>query len=289
MPESNSKRRSPGSGILREEPMRLGPSCLAMTMLGLLGCASGSTDVGGTDAASIRNAPAGVATLQFMDLEAIRPDMLASASSLPAGVTSASLGGGVTRYSCDSTVVKAANAGSLGGYVDITAAPVTGGTAYTEDFHLSVVSSDAPAQTWSYTGQQLVTVTGALAGFALATTGQPLTLTLVDTAVPANNKTYTFTPSLTESWVGANPPTSVTLNGTYLFAQTLPVADAKLISCDLTQQPLVWTPAECPSYPNAGTLVLSLNTTPVVTATVKFGPTCGQATLNGARLGLGGN
>ena len=61
---------------------------------------------------------------------------------------------------------------------------------------------------------------------------QMVAWTEVDTAVPANNKTYTFTPSLTEAWVGANPPTSVTLSGTYLFAQTLPVADAKLISCN---------------------------------------------------------
>jgi predicted secreted protein len=265
--------------------MRLGLSGLALAALMLVACGgtSGDTQVSGTDPESIQSSPAGVATLQFLDLMALRPDMVASGTTLPAGITASTPGAGVTRYTFAGFT--AANTGSISGTVDVTQS----GNAFTEIIHLTVFPASGSSATWKWTydGTQVVTTSGSTQ--ATYSVSQPIVLVYTATAAspnPANDKTYTYTPEQTVTWTGSGA-LSVTLTGSYTVAQTLPAAEAKTIACTVSV-PLVVTPTAC-RYPAAGTLNLAASAPSNSTATVSFGPACGQVDFNGASLALGGS
>ena len=273
--------------------MKLGLSCCTLVLLGVIGCASGSSDVTGTDPASLRLSPAGIASLQLMDLQAIRPDRLAS-GNLPAWIDPPTSSGGTTTYTCNARAV-AANAGAMSGHLDVVADVTTtpGSTIYTEKFFLDVTSTN---QRWEYRGWQVVTVTPTGTGSAATFQADPdpanaLTLTLWDT-VHNTSKAYLFTPSLSQVATGpAGSPTSVTLSGTYKIAPV--VATPTFLDITGTISPsVVWTPSTCATYPNQGTLNLTVHipsdpTSPAGTATVTFGPACSALSIDNSPITLG--
>jgi hypothetical protein len=257
--------------------MRVGLGCCSLLALGLVSCGgnTGTVTLTGNDPAAMRTAPAGVATLVFMDLEALRPDILASASSLPNGIT---LSGGTYTFNG----ATAANAGAMTGTIAVA---VAGGT-YTETFDLTVTSvlaatatTPATTQRWSYQGIQVVTVSGDRAQVRVTPT---FTTAFTDSATPANDKSYAFTASLDESWT--SNPVRATLTGTYAFSRT-----GETISGAIAADPLVWTPATC-DFPSSGTLALTLVSTATGTdaTTVSFDAGCGQVNIGGGTLALGG-
>ena len=271
--------------------MRLGHIGYSLVLLALVGCGgtSGDTSVSGTDASSIQSAPAGVATLQFLDLMVLRPDMVSSGTTLPTGITAGTPSAGATRYTFVN--VASANAGALSGTIDITSATAGGTTTYTEAIHLTDVPKGSTTTTWVYDGVQQVAVTGNQALYSLPNGGQPISLTYVDSTNATNDKTYTYTPSpdpanmpLTLTWSGSGSALTVTVTGKYLVAQTVPASDAKVLTSTISPA-VVWTPA-C-TYPTSGTLTLSISTSSS-TATVDFNTgTCGQVNINGAKVTLG--
>lgn len=271
--------------------MRLGHFGYSLVLLALVGCGgtSGDTTVSGTDASSIQSAPAGVATLQFLDLMVLRPDMVSSGTALPTGVTASTPSAGMTRYAFAD--VPSANAGTLNGTIDITSVAAGGTTTYTEAIHLTDVPKGSTTTSWVYDGVQQVAVAGSQAVYSLPTGGQPISLSYADSTNATNDRTYTYTPSpdpanlpLTLSWSGSGSALTVTVTGKYLVAQTVPASEAKVLTSTISPA-IVWTPA-C-KYPTSGTLTLTISTSPS-TATVDFNTgTCGQVNINGAKVTLG--
>ena len=269
--------------------MKVGVACCALSVLGLIGCggASGTTTVSGTDPASIRSSPAGVATLAFADIEKLSPAMVTgpTTATLPTGVTAATHNGTTTFTYVN---VPAANTGLMNGTVTVTQA----GTTYTLTYDLAGPSSTiatssgarplaaaaAAVTGWTYTGSATLTAEGDTA--TLSVPG--IVATYTDGTTAANDKTYTFTASLAASWVNN---VSATLSGTYSFAQTLP-ANGATISVTITT-PLGWGPLTTCDYPISGALTLALTGATSETATASFNSTCGQLTLDGATLTLG--
>ena len=278
--------------------MKLGLSCSTLVLLGMVGCASGSSNVTGTDVASIRSSPSGVATIQFLDLVTLRPDMLASATSLPTGITiaSGSVVGQATGYSQAPTLTTyqfthfpTAGGGTMDGTVSVSAlatGPST--TTYTETLALVVTLSGSTPPTWTYTGTQVVSLTGTLGTFSLQSPDAPITMAYADPADASKNKTYTYAPNaalplLTMAWDGS----AVTLSGGFVVKQTLPAAAAKTVTCTIDPS-VKWVQGSTCNYPTQGTFNLALASS-AATATVTFGPDCGTASINGATFPLGGN
>jgi hypothetical protein len=266
-------------------------------MLALVACGGTKGEVTTTsDPNTMRSAPAGTATLAFLDLEAtIRPDALPTAIALPPmgeaigmAVATAPLPACVTGVVAGAKTTftfnncKAASTGTLTGTVAVTMAVAGTATVYTETFDLK--SAMDTTRSWHYTGTQVITINGATATVTLpaAVPVVPIQAAYTDTGNTANNKTYLFTPNLTTTWTA----TRYTLGGSYSFAR----AGADTITVTLAPaDPLVWSTG-C-DYPASGTLNLAL-TDPVAgtaSTTAKFGPTCGQMSIGGGALTLGGH
>ncbi|MDR3670511.1 MAG: hypothetical protein P4L36_06695 [Holophaga sp.] len=267
---------------------------LAMGSLGILGilaladCAgtSGSVSVSGTDPASLRAAPAGTSIFVFMDLEGIRPDQLQNAvpANLPECVQ-AEAAGGTTTFSYNQC--KAANSGVLTGTTAVTGPTAgTGGTqTYTQTFNLTVTTTlpGNATQVWTYTGSQLVTFNGAVARVSLANPAAPIRAVFTDRATPANNRTYAFTPSLTENTGDA---TRLTMSGGYTLAGDNGDTITGTISAG---NPLVWIPTAC-KYPSSGALTLNLvGNAGTDQTTASFASGCGNLNVGGATVALGGS
>jgi hypothetical protein len=245
--------------------------------------------VNGTDPNAIRNAPAGVSVLVFMDLEGIRPDQLQSGAgaNLPGCVQSSAVAGG-TAYPFNNCT--AANTGVLTGTVTVTGpVPGTGSAVtYTEAFNLAVTTTLAnnATQTWTYTGNQLVTISGTTAKVTLANPAAPIQAAFADSATPANDVSYLFTPNnLTEDM---SDPTRLALSGGY----ELVGSNGNTITCTIPPaDPLVWTPAgPCKDVPASGSLTLNLSNPPVTDqTTASFDYGCGNLNINGVTIELGGS
>lgn len=261
--------------------MKVGLGVCALLALGLIACggATGSTAVTGDTPAALRTSPAGVATFVFMDLEALRPDVLAQGGKL--GSITPTTANGVTTYTFANYT--AANGGAAAGSISVTVS----GTTFTEVFHNVTVTTEVPAtattpattQLWTYDGTQVVTVTGTSAAVSVAPS---LTVAFTDSATPANNKSYAYTANLGENWTSATPA-SFALTGTYAFTRAGETISGTIAGA----KPLVWTSCE---YPSTGTLALGLvsSATGTDALNVGFGPACGQASLGGTAITLGG-
>jgi hypothetical protein len=257
--------------------MKVGLGVCALLTLGLIACggATGSTSVTGDTPAALRTAPAGVATFVFMDLEALRPDLLAQGGKL-GGITPTTLNG-VTTYNLANYT--AANGGAAAGTIQVSVS----GTTFTETFNNVTVTTlvqatattPATTQRWTYTGTQVVTVTDTSAAVSVAPS---LTVAFTDSATPANNKTYAYTANLGENWT----TNSFSLTGTYAFTRTGETISGAIIG----KNTLVWTNCE---YPSSGTLALGLvgSTAGTDALNVGFGPACGQVTIGGTAVTLG--
>jgi hypothetical protein len=262
--------------------MQVGPAIALLLALGLIGCGggTGSTSIVGDNPAALRTAPAGIATLVFMDLEALRPDLLASSGTLADVARSAPVNG-VTTYTFNNYT--AANAGTATGTVKVAHA----GATYTETFDLTVTSvllatptTPATVQTWKYRGIQVVTVAGSSATVRVA---PAFTAVFNDGATPANNKTYAFTASLGEDW---SDPARALLTGGYTFSRALETITGTIAGTD----PLVWSSA-C-DFPASGTVALNLmnGTTGADATNVGFDSgVCGQVSIGGTAIALGGH
>ena len=279
--------------------MKLLLGCCSLVLLGMAGCGgdSGSTTVTGTDSASLRVSPAGVSTLVFMDLELVRPDMLANPSGLP-GTVSASPGAApAIRPEVSPTLTSpvtltysntpAANGGLINGTVTVAWATAGGTTTYTETFNgLTVAATvqengQSATQTWVYTGVQQVAVTGTS---AVLTVPGSFSAAFSDSLVPAAARTWTFTVPTPLHVVWDSPLTTISMTGEYAFS----TPSVGTVSVTILPA-LSWTQGVC-RYPDAGTLTLALaSATPGndATTTVTFDATCGQVTLGGATLTLG--
>lgn len=261
--------------------MKVGLGVCALLTLGLIACggATGSSAITGDSPAAIRTSPAGIATQVFMDLEALRPDLLAQAGTLP-NIT-VSVSNGVATYTFNNYT--AANGGTAAGTITVSVL----GTTFTETFNNVKVTTLVPAsattpattQVWTYSGTQVVTVTGTSATVSVAPS---LTVTFTDSATPANNKSYAYTANLGENWT--TTPVKFMLTGTYAFTRTVETISGTIAGGN----PLVWNTCE---YPSSGTLALSLvsSATGTDALNVGFGPACGQATIGGTAITLGGN
>jgi len=260
--------------------MKVGLGVCALLTLGLIACggATGSTSVTGDTPAALRMAPAGVATFVFMDLEALRPDLLATSGTLTNVVKSGPVAG-VTTYTFNKYT--ASNGGTAAGTISVSVS----GTTFTETFNVTVTSNlaatattPATTQVWTYTGTQEVTVTGTSATVSVAPS---LTVAFTDSATPANNKSYAYTANLGENWTGTTPA-SFTLTGTYAFTRTGETISGTIAGAN----PLVWN--SC-AYPSSGALALGLvsSATGTDSLNVGFGPACGQATIGGTAVTFG--
>ena len=106
--------------------MKFAPGCWCLVALGFLSC-GGTSGSSLASPASVKDTPAGVSTLVFMDLELVRPDNLTGASSLPTGVN-ASLGATTLTF----TNRKAANGGVINGTIMVAPVVSGGTTTFTE-------------------------------------------------------------------------------------------------------------------------------------------------------------
>jgi len=267
--------------------MKFGLGCFFLVVMGMVSCGgtTGSATLSGDNPAAIKAAPAGVSTLVFMDLELVRPDVLAGDSPLPTGVSLSPPPGLVAQAASGTqfspqipstrtyyfTNVKAADGGLINGTITVTLGP-----SYGETFNLTVTTG-TPGQSWAYTGTQSVTVTGTT-----ATVTVNATAALTDTNIPANDKTWTVTTpsSLNVDWTTLS---DVTLGGAYRLA-----SGPETITVTL-QPSLAWnsTVATC-YYPFSGTMTLDLvNGTLTDSTTVVFSSTCGQVTIGGVAFNLG--
>jgi hypothetical protein len=279
--------------------MKVALGWCTLAMLALVACGGTKGEVTTTsDPNTMRSAPAGTATLAFLDLQAtIRPDALPASivlppngeatgmsvatAALPACVTGV-VAGAKTTFTFNNC--KAASSGTLTGTVTVTMALVGASTVYTELFDLT--SAMDTTHSWHYTGTQVITITGSSATVTLppGVPVVPIQATYTDTGNTANNKTYLFTPALTTSWSAS--PARYTLGGSYTFtrvgAETIAVTIAPT-------DPLVW--ANGCDYPSSGTLNLALSSaiTGSASTTAKFGPTCGTMSIAGGTLTLGGH
>ena len=271
-----------------------------LAMLGLVGCGNSGTAVVNSNPTNIKSAPAGVATLGFLDLEgSVRADVLpttvaasvtplagaevaqaqreAAASSLPACIQMTQ-SGNVFTYTFTSCV--AANGGTLNGTVVATQTVSGSSLVYTMVFNLTSVV-DA-SHKWVYTGSQVATISGTQGTLTSPAAGA-IQAAYTDATNTANNITYTFIPMLTVNWATKG---SVWVDGTYSFSQT----GGQTITVTVpAATPLTFTTG-C-NYPTAGTLNLALTNSPAgnANATAIFGPACGTVSIDGASINVGSN
>ena len=272
----------------------LGSLGLAVT-LGGIGCGGSraSVTVNGTDPSAIRDAPAGLAILMFLDLEAIRPDqLLAAGASPPSCITVSSTttpAGVTTTYTASGCT--AANTGILAGTLTVTGpVPGSGGAAvYTELFALTVTlrlpataSSPATTQTWTYNGTQQITVRGTTATVSLPDASAPIQAGVDDSATGAT-RSYAFTPNnLSENLAD---PAHLALSGGWGLAGS----NGDSVTCTITD-PFVWVtsgPGRC-AYPVTGSLAVSLAGASGSAQTTASFNGCGNLEVAGATLPIGG-
>ena len=255
----------------------------------LLGCggSSGHSMAGGADPEAIRNSPAGIASLAFLDLERLGPDLLATGAGLPGCIAAAQAGGATTyTFQCP-----AAGSGSLTGTVTATPDPkVPGGITLAYDLTVAagatVPSGALPLWTWTYRGQAAVVVSGSTATVTVIRPTRPgaslsgLKLVYADNLDPSLGKTCDFSASLAASWT-VNPR-RLMLQGSYAVDQE----GAQVIACSIAgADPLIWS--SC-GFPVAGTLELDLLPAAGVPEQAQAGfPGCGSMTLAGDRFQLG--
>ena len=260
-------------------------------MMGLVACGanSGTTTVN-DDPATIRSAPAGIATLGFLDIEgSIRPTALpasvtpsAQAPATGASCITSSQKLYVTTYTFTNCV--SANAGTLNGTIIATGSLSGSSLVFTEVLNLT--SALDATHSWQYTGTQTVTVTGDTATVTAAA-ATAIQAVYTDTGTPANNKTFTFMPMLSMNWV---PGGTFNLDGSYTFTQSAGPSIGEVISVTMDPStPLAWT-SGC-GYPGSGTMSLALSNSPAgnAAATAVFGPACGTVAIDGASITVGGN
>ena len=210
---------------------------VAAAFLALLACATqASFTVQNSDPEALKGSPAGVSTFGFLDVMATVPQLLGGAA--PACVTAADHGTTrtLTLAGCPSST-----GGTLAGTVpvDLSGAPA----ALVETFN-GVVTTRRPGLTWTLAGRLDLDVDGA----AATLNPEPgFTLTVVDAAVPAMAKVWSFAGALT----ALTSATGFTLQGAYTF--TAGTTDAVLVSID-DQHPLVWLQGG--AYPVSGQLVV---------------------------------
>lgn len=265
--------------------MLIRTSMATALMLGLVACSSTTSPevkVLNTDSASLKASPGGVATIVFTDLETIRPDNMAAGTSGTSCITLTPLSATSFRYTfagCQS-----ANGGVLSGTVNVTTSG-TGTVVYSSVYDLTVTETTG---SWHYTGTKLTTVDSVNKTASIAIpTGQPLSVTYVNTLDAAKNRTWAYTPDVHADWSNAS---AVKFWGTYAFQQTAPAGNT--ITVTIAQATaLTWVPG-C-AYPSSGVLLLSV---PPATAEVRFNTSitdatvvkgCGVITINGYRLVLG--
>jgi len=190
-------------GLVSGVAMKFGPGCCCVVALGFLSC-GGTSGSSLASPPSVKDTPAGVSTLVFMDLELVRPDNLTGASNLPTGVN-ASLG--VTTLTF--TNRKAANGGVINGTIMVAPVVSGGTTTFTETFNLTVtpaapVNGVTPDWTWFYRGVQTIAVTTTHATLTIAP--DALTATYTDnTVTPAEVKAYQISTPTPMTWTGAIP------------------------------------------------------------------------------------
>ena len=265
----------------------------SLVLVGGVGCGgnSGSATLQ-NDPVAMRAAPAGLATLAFLDLEtSLRPDVLPVATALPAtggatGMTAigslpscvqVSTVGLVTTFSYSHGT--GAGSGDLSGTIQATLAlPSVGTTVYTQVFNLTSVL-DA-TRSWHYQGTQTLTIIGATATVSVVP-ATAINVVYSDSGTPANSRTYVFTPDLNMSWA---VPGRFLLNGSYGFVCT---GGDSITATIPVGSPLTWT-LGC-DYPSSGTLALALSgpVTGKASTSAVFGPGCGQMTISGGMITLG--
>ena len=268
-----------------------------LAMLGLVGCGNSGSAVVNSNPTNIKSAPAGVATLGFLDMEGtLQVSNLpstpagstvtapegdkrdAEASSLPSCIQMTQ-NGNVYTYTFTNCV--AANGGTLNGSITATQT-VSGATlTYKMKFNNLISALDANHQT-VYNGTQIATITGTQG--TLTSDAMGVTSTYTDATNAANNVTYTFVPMLSVNWAN---PANVWMDGSYSFTQP---SNGEVITVTVpTTTPLTWTTG-C-NYPTSGTLNLALTNSPAgsASATAIFGPTCGAVSIDGATITAGSN
>jgi len=271
--------------------MKVGLVLGTIGMFGLVACGnSGSSGVNDSPT-TIKTSPAGVATLNFLDLvNTVPPSALSgSGSSSPAAgkpeAAMSALSGCITTATNLTTTTYtvagcgSANGGTLSGTVTSVENPV--GT-YTETFNLT--STIDTNHSWNYSGEVVVTISGKTATLSAPGT-TPLLCTYKDATTPANDMAYTFLPMLDADWSTGN----MALSGSYSFNGTQGLVKGYVVSVNFPGTTLT-IPSGC-SWPTSGSLTLGLNV-PTNTGlngsvTATFGPTCGQLVLDGASLTLG--
>jgi len=254
-------------------------------MLGLVACSSTTSPevkVLNTDPASLKATPGGVATIVFTDLETIRPDNIAAATTGSSCITVTPLS--VTSFRYTFNGCQSASGGALSGTVTVTTTG-TGTVTYSSLYDVTVTETTG---TWHYTGTKLTTVDSANNTATIAIpTGQPMTVAYVNTSDAAKNKTWAYSPNLHADWSNAN---AVKFWGGYSFQQTAPAGNT--ISVTIAQATALTWVQTC-AYPSSGVLTLSV---PPASAEVRFNTSitdasvlqgCGVITLNGYRLVLG--
>ncbi|MGA2080166.1 MAG: hypothetical protein ABSH53_06090 [Holophaga sp.] len=261
---------------------RAGRAWAALLALpGLLGCAgaSGGVALGATDPDAVRLSPAGSLALAFLDLQALRPDLVLDPSGLPPCVQGQSPVPGTATYTFAGC--PAANTGTLSGTVTVTG-PGPGGEGYLETLDLSATATLAGAAcTWTYRGSLRITVAGGMAHVALAEPDQPVLASFATGAAPA--AAFAFTPTDLNEFLGSR-----TLFGSWQFVAK--DTGDRIAGAIQAADPLVWDPARCPS-PVSGTQVLTrfpaASPQAVVQTPVSFDQGCGRMTVGGLAILLG--
>jgi hypothetical protein len=246
---------------------------IALGIVALTGCATNTTvNTTPFDAATLKGSPAGMATLGFVDLTTALPGLLGGAFPSCASVATAGTTSTVTLSNCPS-----ATGGTLRGTVTVADTPVGGNHAFVETFN-SLADVRSSTLQWVAAGKLDVGVTTATSTATLATEAG-FKMTVTDTAVPANDKAWDFTCSLTAHEDGNG---GYTLKGSYSFVS----GTTDSVRVDISaSNPLVWVKGS--AYPASGQITLTDTrnggTGEVVTAIFS----AGQLNINGGTITLG--
>jgi len=272
--------------------MKVGLVLGTIAMFGLVACGnSGSSGVNDSPT-TIKTSPAGVATLNFLDLVNTVPVSALSSS----GTASPSLDKPEEALSSLNTCIKTTPSGTTTTYTMTTCSAANGGTlagslvsvqspagTYTETFQLT--STIDSTHSWTYAGQIVVTITGKTATLT-APGSTPLVCTYTDSSNASNNMAYTFLPMLEGDWSSG----SMVLSGSYEFDGTQGSVNGYKVKVSMPTGTSLAIPAGC-SWPTSGSLSLGLdvptNSGLNGTVTATFGPNCGQVVIDGATLNLG--
>ena len=278
--------------------MKVGLGLSTIAMLGLVACGNSGSSGVNASTTTVQISPAGVATLNFLDLVSTVPPSALSGSGGSNGSAvkreeaasavnpciTTTVSGNTTTYQLSAQGCPGAN-GTLTGSLQSVEAPA--GT-YTETF--DITSTIDSTHKWTYTGQLQVAFTSATTATLTAPgTLNALVLSYQDTSTSstANNLTYTFQPMLTADWTSG----SMVLGGDYLFNGTLGSASGYTVSVTIPVNTTLTIPASGCNWPTSGSLSLGLtvagNSAQNASVTATFGPGCGAVVLDGVSLTLG--